>query len=136
MIDYSDFPLAKGEPRALAKHRRRVEDEAALKAAYGEVDARDGGVCWVTGRHTVAGVPDPRYRREHHHLRGRKVAPERVADPMNIITCTAESHSLIESGHIQVEGIDTNKPVRFHWREGNYLRPFVIKSRRWSQQGE
>lgn len=137
-IDYSALPLSKGEPRAIGKARRRAADDAALAEAYGDVDLRDGGYCWVTGRYTVSGSPDRRNRREHHHLQGRNVAPDRVVDPTNIITCAAEAHQLIESGHIVVEGIDTTKPIRFHWRSDvpASSRILQIRSRRWSQQDE
>src|SRR4051812_37871081 len=85
-------PKTAMEPRAVAKGKKRNADKDALEAAYGEVDARDGSICWVTGRYTVAGSPDRRTRREHHHLRTRNVAPDRVVDPANIITVCAEAH--------------------------------------------
>lgn len=128
------FFKSEEEPRAITKGKERAEDSSALDSAYREVDLRDGGTCWVTGRYTVAGSPDRRNRREHHHLQGRNVAPERVTDQANIITTCAEAHSLIESGHVIVEGIDTTKPIRFHWRADvpAASRIFRIKSKRWS----
>jgi hypothetical protein len=122
------------EPRAITKAKRRAADEAALEAAYAEVDLRDGSICWVTGRYAVAGAPDRRVRREHHHLRGRNCAPEWVTDPDRIITVVKEVHDLITSGHLIVEGDDARKPIRFHWREDvpATSRIFRIKSRRWS----
>lgn len=126
------------EPRAVTKAKKRAADEAALQDTYAEVDARDGGICWVTGRYTVAGSPDRRNRRERHHLQGRNVAPERVTDPTNIITTCSEAHSLIEAGLIVVEGIDTRQPIRFHWRADVPAKSkiFQIRSRRWSQNDE
>lgn len=124
----------KPEPRAITKAKKRHDDKEQLEAAYALVDRRDSGFCWVTGRYTVAGSPDRRNRRERHHLQARHVAPERVTDETNIITTCAEAHALIESGHVVVEGIDTTKPIRFHWREGTPMtsRIFHIKSKRWS----
>lgn len=122
------------EPRAITKAKKRTADKDDLDAAYAEVDLRDGGFCWVTGRYTVSGSPDRRNRREHHHLRGRNVAPEQVADSRNIITVCAEAHSLIGSGHLVVEGDDALLPIRFHWRADvdAKSRIFRIHSRRWS----
>lgn len=124
------------EPRAIGKAKKRTADKDKLDAAYAEVDLRDGGFCWVTGRYTVGGSPDSRNRREHHHLRGRNAAPELVYEPFNIITTCADAHDLITSGHLVVEGEDARKPIRFHWRADvpATSRIFHIKSRRWSQQ--
>lgn len=122
------------EPRAVTKAKKRQADEEALEKAYAEVDLRDSGICWVTGRFTVAGSPDRRNRRERHHLRGRNAAPERVTDPNNIITTCAEAHQLITDGFIVVEGDDATKPIKFHWREDvpASSRILRIKSKRWS----
>lgn len=136
LADQGRCAKAKGEiePRAITKGKKRAADKEALGAAYADVDLRDGGFCYVTGRYTVAGSPDRRNRREHHHLHGRNVAPERVTDPANIITTCAEAHALIESGHIVVEGDDATKPIKFHWRSDvpASSRIFHIKSKRWS----
>lgn len=124
------------EPRAIRKAKKRTADKERLDAAYADVDLRDAGICWVTGRYTVEGAIDSRSRREHHHLRGRNAAPELVYEPDNIITTCADAHHLITSGHLVVEGEDARKPIRFHWREDVPAdsRIFHIKSRRWSQQ--
>ena len=131
-IDYSGFSLSKGEPRVAARHQRRKQASEALDAAYADVDVRDGGFCWVTGRYTQSGAPDARVRREHHHLKGRNVKPEWVTRPERIITVSAEAHDLITNGWIVVEGVDARKAIRFHWRQGITAaqKPFQIKSRR------
>lgn len=122
------------EPRAITKAKRRAEDKDALDAAYDEVNLRDGSICWVTGRYAVAGSPDSRNRREHHHLKGRNVMPEWVTDPNRIITVVAEAHALINSGHLVVEGDDARKPIKFHWRADvpASSRILRIQSKRWS----
>ena len=120
------------EPRAIRKARASAERRAALNAAYEEVDARDGGYCWVTGRYTQPGAVDARVRREHHHLEPRSLEKGRIADPSNIVTVCAEAHSLFKSGWLVSEGTDTRKTVRFHWTKLATYRPFQIKSRRWS----
>lgn len=119
-------------PSAVARRQRRKAAQDALDAAYAEVDLRDGGWCWVTGRYTQSGAPDARVRREHHHLKPRSTAPEAKADAHNIITVTSEAHSLITAGWIVVEGTDARKAIRFHWRADIKAsqKPFVIKSRR------
>ncbi len=124
------FP--KPEPRAASKHRKRRDADAALVEAYADVDVRDAGYCWVTGRYTSSGAVDARVRREHHHLKGRNVKPEWVTRPERIITVCAEAHSLIACGWIVVEGCDAWKVIFFHWAA--HVKPsqrtFVIKGRR------
>ena len=126
-------PQPKSEPRALTKHRKRVQKDAALEQAYADVDVRDAGYCWVTGRYTQPGAVDARVRREHHHLKGRNVKPEWVTRPERIITVCAEVHSLITSEAITVEGTDARQAMFFHWnprivKPGK--QPFQIKGRR------
>ena len=108
-------PCPKDPPQVVTRYRKRVDADAALKEAYAEVDQRDGGICWVTGRYTIAGGVDARTRREHHHLKGRNVKPEWVHEPQRIITVTAEAHALITAGYIVVEGVDANTPIFMHW---------------------
>lgn len=124
------FP--KGTPRVVERHSRRKEAAQALRDAYADVDARDAGYCWVTGRYTMSSSPDARTRREHHHLKGRNVKPEWVDKPERIITVCAEAHSLIEQGWIVVEGCDARKPIFFHWRLGVLpkQRPFELRGKR------
>lgn len=120
------------EPRVVTRHKRRKEAAQALQDAYAEVDLRDQGICWVTGRHTSSGAPDARVRREHHHLKGRNVMPEWVDKPERIVTVTKEAHDLITAGWIQVEGDDARKVIRFHWASHVKAsqKPFQIRSRR------
>lgn len=122
------------EPRAVSRRKRRAADVQALRDAYADVDARDGGVCWVTGRYTVAGDVDARVRREHHHLKSRNVRPDWVTKPDRIITVCAEAHQLITAGWIAVEGTNAKKPMFFWWTELAKSKPFEIKSRRQSQE--
>lgn len=122
----------KPEPRSVSKGRRRREASVALTEAYADVDARDAGYCWVTGRYTSSGAVDGRVRREHHHLKGRNVRPEWVTVPDRIITVCAEAHQLITAGWIVVEGVDARKAILFHWREDLRpdQKPFRIKEKR------
>lgn len=124
------FP--KGSPGVITRRQRRLDAEQALKEAYAEVDQRDAGYCWITGRYTQPGAVDARVRCEHHHLKGRNVKPEWVTRPERIITVTAEEHQLIHAGWLIVEGSDARKPIFFHWREdiAPKQRPFEIKARR------
>jgi hypothetical protein len=127
--------IPKPPPRAIAKATKRREEADALREAYADVDARDAGMCWITGRYTQPGAVDARVRREHHHLRGRNVCPERVTQPWAVITVCAEAHQLITRGLISVEGDDARHTIRFHWNGVPLAqRPFVIRSRRWSQE--
>lgn len=131
-MDYSGLPFSKGEPRSIRKARLRKEESDALAAAYADVDLRDGGICWVTGRWTKPGAVDARMRREHNHLKGRHVKPEWVTRPERIITVCAEAHQLIHAGWIVVEGCDARKPIFFHWAAWVKSRekPFQIQALR------
>lgn len=126
-------PCPKPEPRAITAREKRLEDEAALDAAYAEVDLRDGPYCRVTGRYTQAGAIDPRVRREHHHLEPRSLKPERIYDPTNIVVVCAEAHQLFKAQWLENEGVNATKPVFFHWNRAFCKpgkEPFVIKARR------
>lgn len=132
-IDYSGLPLAKGTPRSLAKGQKRREANAALDAAYAEVDLRDGPQSRITGRWTVPGAVDPRARREHDHIKPRSTHPELIADPRNIFVCTAEEHQLIHAGAIEIEGDDAGSLLIFHWNRKLVppgKEPFVILGKR------
>jgi hypothetical protein len=119
------------EPGVISRRKRRAEESKALTEAYAEVDARDAGICQVTGRYTQPGAIDPRVRREHHHLRGRNVRPEWVTKAEHIVLVCAEAHQLITMGWIAVEGTDARKPLRFHWTDlCKGRRPFEIRARR------
>jgi hypothetical protein len=125
---------AKGSGR-LARAERRAAEEKALADAYDVVNVRDGNQCRVTGRFLQAGAVDGRVRREHHHLVPRSLAPERVADPNNILLVCAEAHELITGRFIEVEGTDASRPVFFHWNEElmrGRVKPFRIVSKRSS----
>ena len=123
---------AKGSGR-LERQARRSAEYQAMADAYEVVNVRDGNQCRVTGRFVHAGAVDARTRREHHHLVPRSLAPDRVADPDNIILVCAEAHDLITGRFIEVEGTDATKPLFFHWREEamkGRAKPFAIKGKR------
>lgn len=132
MAHQTNFKPPKGSGR-LARNERRAEADAALEAAYEEVNQRDGNICRVTGRFLQAGAVMAEVRREHHHLEPRSIAPRRIADPTNIILVCKEAHDYITGGFIEVEGKDATKPLFFHWREDmmrGRVRPFRIVSKR------
>lgn len=134
---YPAFAFQKPQPRALTKGQKRREANAAIDAAYADVDLRDGPYSRVSGRYTQPGAVDPRVRREHHHIRPRGTHPELIAEPRNIFVCTAEEHQLIHAGALVVEGTDASRVLRFHWNREMVPRgkePFEIKSRRQSQE--
>lgn len=119
-------------PSAITKRQKRLEADKALAEAYAEVDARDAGYCWVTGRYTQPGAVDARVRREHHHLVARSLDSTRIDDPTNIVTVCAEAHSLFKAGWLVSEGTDARQEVRFHWTEHveHKDKPFVIRQHR------
>src|SRR5688572_22810113 len=123
---------AKGSGR-LARNARKAAEAAALREAYEVVNIRDGGQCRVTGRSVQAGAVDARVRREHHHLLPRSLAPNRVAEPDNIIVVCKEAHDLITGRFLKVEGTNASQRVCFHWNESamkGRVKPFRIVSRR------
>lgn len=128
----TNFKPPKGSGR-LEKHARRVEHDKKLAEAYADVDQRDQSICWVTGRYTLPGAVMAENRREHHHLKGRRVRPEWVTKAERIITVCKEAHDLITGGFIDVEGDDARKPIFFHWREDmmrGQSKPFRIIGKR------
>jgi hypothetical protein len=116
-------------PSAVSRRQRRAADAKALQEAYDDVDARDGGICWATGRFTVSAAVDPRVRREHHHLKGRRVKPEWVCRSERIITLCAEAHALVTAGWIEIEGTDARRPLFFHWSAIATSKPFELRPR-------
>lgn len=117
----------------LDRKARKAAEEQALADAYELVNARDANTCRVTGRFLQPGAVMAEVRREHHHLQPRSVAPEREADPSNIILICAEAHQLITGRFIDVEGTDATKPIFFHWNEEamrGRVRPFRIVGKR------
>lgn len=123
---------AKGS-RLLERKARKAFDEAVLAEAYEIVNQRDGNICRVTGRFLQPGAVMAEVRREHHHLQPRSIAPERIADPKNIILVAAEVHALITGGFIEIEGKDATKPLFAHWNEKamkGRIKPFRIVGKR------
>lgn len=118
-------------PVKVERHQRRKAKAEALVDAYAKVDKRDHGSCWVTGRVLSPSAVEPAHRREHHHLKGRRVEPSWVTKPERIITVSALAHDLITRGWIVVEGTDARKPIFFHW--ASFVKPeqkvLVIKRR-------
>lgn len=112
-----DKPMQKCDevPGVVARHVRRKEKADRLDEAYADVDLRDKGICWVTGRHTQKAAVSPSIRRERHHLKGRRVMPEWRERPERILTTCKEAHDLITAGWIVVEGADARKPIFFHY---------------------
>lgn len=115
---------------------RRKDAAKRLADAYELVNKRDENKSRVSGCALLASSPDPRQRREHHHLRGRRVAPDERAEASNIILCSAFEHGLLESDAILVEGTDANKRIVFHWNREKVKageEPIRLLSKRRSQ---
>ena len=131
-IDYSALTFSKGTPLALTKHRKRVATVARLLEAYSDVDLRDCGFSVISGVYTVPGATDPKRRREHHHLNGRRVRPEWVCCPERIITVTGWEHELLTSNALQIEGCDARERLMFYWNRKIVppgKEPFRLKKR-------
>jgi hypothetical protein len=128
------FP--KPQHSVITRYKRRVDEEKALREAYADVDARDGGKCLVTGRYTQPGAVDPRVRREHHHLVKRSLDKGQIAEPRNIVTVCAEAHKLIEAGWLVLEGSDATKAIFCHWAAHvkPSQKPFTIQARKRARE--
>jgi hypothetical protein len=114
-------------PVKVQRHDRKKAREEALDAAYRIVDQRDGNRCRVTGVSLVAHSPNPKVRREHHHLRKRSTARGGRADARNIVLVSAFVHDLITRGWLVAEGTDGNKPIFWHWSEIATSHPLKIQ---------
>jgi hypothetical protein len=128
----TNFKQPKGSAR-LDRKARKAEEDAALAAAYEIVNQRDANLCRVTGRFLSPSSVMAETRREHHHLQPRSIAPDRIADPSNIILVAAEVHQLITGGFIEIEGKDATKALFAHWNEAamkGRIKPFRIVGKR------
>lgn len=118
-------------PVKVARIKRKQDRAAELDKAYEAVNLRDQNWCWVTGAYLQPTAIDAAQRREHHHLKGRRVQPSWVTKPERIILVSALAHDLITKGWILVEGTDARKPIFFHWAP--FVKPsmkvLVIKRR-------
>ena len=114
-IDYSGFSLSKGTPAVLERHDKRTEHEKKLAACYAKVDERDESICWVTGVTLTPFAENEKFRREHHHLKGRNVKPEWVYDQARVVTVSSAVHKLLQSHALEAFGTDARKPIYFAW---------------------
>jgi hypothetical protein len=120
---------------------RRKNAAQRLADAYELVNQRDENRSRVSGCTLLPSSPDPRQRREHHHLSGRNVSPQDRDNPARIILVSALEHGFLESGALLHEGDDARKRIVFHW-DKEFLRqvdgkpPIRIQSKRWSQNDD
>jgi hypothetical protein len=104
-------------PGVVERHSKKKAREQRLQEAYAIADQRDGNRCRATGLALDPRASDVKHRREHHHLKGRRVRPEWREDPRRICLVSAMVHRLINAGWIICEGADAHKPLFFHWAE-------------------
>ena len=114
-------------PVSVQRHDRKAAREKRLEEAYEAVNARDGNRCRVTGVPLVAGAPDPKVRRQHHHLGKRSTHRSLRESARNIVLVSAFAHTLIERGWLVAEGRDANKPIFWHWSPLATSRPLRIR---------
>lgn len=130
-IDYSLLPLAKGQPRVLAKASKAKAEEAHRKAIKAQVFSRDGGKCRVCGGSAE----------EMHELDFRSLGGVRSLEN-SIAVCIFRGnncHKLLQSHAIEVEGTNANLRLIFSWNRRMVpagTEPFRIKSKRRSQRRE
>lgn len=114
-------------PLVVARATRKKEREHALEKAYELVNTRDGNRCRVTGVSLVAGAPDSKVRREHHHLAKRSTHRTLRDSARNIVLVSAFAHQLIERGWLVADGKRADKPIFWHWSEIATSHPLKIK---------
>lgn len=90
------------ETRAEYKERRDKEQQAEIDSCYQSVDLRDKSVCRVTGEFLTPGHPDPKKRREHHHLIRRSRGG--LHETKNVLTISAYIHQLDHAGKVRLSG--------------------------------
>jgi hypothetical protein len=123
-------------PGVVERHTRKATKAKALRDAYAIVDKRDGNRCRCTGLPLDPGAKEPKHRREHHHLKGRNVAPEWREDPNRIVLVSKAVHDLINNGYIVVEGTDATKRLVFTYAAHVPEKARIVKiaSKRRSQR--
>ena len=107
------FP--KPQPRAVSKHRKRVEEEANLREVTKQVHARDGRRCRVCGRRCDPNAVDLLARAHLHHIAYRSAGGQDTTD--NLVTLCAFCHAEEHAHTLKVDGnADTGIEV---WRLGD-----------------
>lgn len=98
--NFQGLAIPKPEPRWKAKARQVAENTRVLKAAYAEVDKRDGHCCRVC--HKRVGGIGMLYAAHHHHLiyRSRGGADE----TQNIVTLCVRCHQAQHDGEMRLSG--------------------------------
>lgn len=108
---HRSFP--KPTPRLTARVAKRREALRAWRACVRAVDARDHYRCRCCGRHVTRTLTVCPERLEHHHVHGRTVAPERIADPSNVVTLCLSCHQRVTRHDVTYEGTDADGPLHF-----------------------
>lgn len=113
------------------RHQRRLDEEAALRACYAAVDARDGKVCRVSGLRLSVLADEPRKQLARHHMRPRSTAPSEATNPANVITVSKWIHDQIHvkaalflegdanlrDGDGKFCGVTLSQATEYGWRE-------------------
>jgi len=100
------------EHRSFPKPTPRVEDRTAKRRDVANawlecrafVDQRDRYRCRVCQRQTMRTLTLCAERAEHHHIVGRRIAPQLRLDVRNILHCCGGCHSKLTRHELYVEG--------------------------------
>lgn len=124
------FPAPKLLTRHTSARRQALDEDAAIKAVYREVDDRDGKTCRCCGRSTTTKPSLDRWH-THHHLQPRSTAAKAEKHTRrNVLAACARCHALITAQKIRVLGRNADGAIWFTWtrlatkaeREGLTLR--------------
>jgi hypothetical protein len=114
MSEHRPFhPQPKPAPRVQERTAQRREALRAWLECCRIVDARDTFRCRCCGRKTIKTLSVCANRLEHHHLHGRNVAPERIADPSGVVSLCMACHQRVTRHEVTIQGTDANHPLSF-----------------------
>lgn len=114
-------------PVSVERDTKKKDRQKRLDAAYEVVNRRDGNTCRATGLPLSPTASDYKRRREHHHLKGRRVKPEWREKAERICLVSKAVHDLINLGWIEVEGDDARRRLFFHYTLAAKSRPVRLK---------
>lgn len=123
-------PVEKILTRHTSARRKDLDEDAAEKKVYREVDARDGCECRCCGGRTVK-RPSLLRGHEHNHLKKRSTADKATKHSKeNVYVVDSRCHALITAGKIRVIGTNAQGDLAHRWtalatkseREGLTLR--------------
>lgn len=95
------IPLG-GKTRTELKREKRLQEAAAMKACYRQVDEREGLRCRITRAPVNPCAVTPEHRGVHHHVNYRSLGGGHTLE--NVILISQWVHEKIHAGQLRVSG--------------------------------